>query len=86
MQILSEIRRINSARITIDIPKEFKKREVLITVSPIEEPETNSSLSKKLHAIDELNGLLSDQNERELNEFDRIISQRITLRKEPIDL
>lgn len=86
MQIVKEIRQIDSDKIMIEIPKEFRRQRVEIIVSSIEQPEQDSFLNKRLHAVDELNGLISDLSEKKLNEFDWVISERNPFRRDPIQL
>jgi hypothetical protein len=86
MQIVREVREINSDEIIIKIPGKFRERKVEIIVSSVEEPEQDSYLTGKLEAIDQLNGLISDQGKEKLEEFDRIISQRNAFRKNPVQL
>jgi len=86
MQIVKEIRRIDSDKIMITIPKEFRAQTVEIVVSSIEQPEHNSILEEQLRAVDELSGLISDLTEKEMEEFDRTINERIPFRRNPVQL
>jgi hypothetical protein len=86
MQIVREVREINSGEIIIKIPEKFREQRVEIIVSSVEESDQDSYLTKKLQAIEQLNGLISDQGKEKLEEFDRIISQRNAFRKNPIQL
>jgi len=86
MELIREIRELSSDTIILKIPKKFRKRKVEIVVSSIEKSGEDTSLTKQLQAIDELNGLISDLGKEKLAEFDRIISQRILFRKNPIQL
>ena len=70
----------------IQIPEEMEKSKVEIIILPAEEPREKPSLADKLQAIEELNGLISDQSKEKLDEFERIISQRNPFRKNPIQL
>jgi Arc/MetJ-type ribon-helix-helix transcriptional regulator len=44
------------------------------------------NLAEKLQAIEELNGLISDQSKNKLDEFEKIVNRRITLRERPVVL
>ncbi len=52
----------------------------------IEHPEQDTILQKRLDAVDELNGLISDLSEKNLDEFDWVISERNPFRRAPIQL
>ncbi len=86
MQIVREIREIESDKLWINIPKKFLKKKVEVIVSTIEKRDHNTLLQKKLHAIDELNGLIANQSKKKLDEFDRVISERSPFRMDPIEL
>jgi hypothetical protein len=86
MELIREIRELDSDTIILRVPKKFRKRKVEIVVSSIEKSGKDQSLKKQLQAINELNGLISDLGKEKLEEFDRIISQRITFRKNPLQL
>ena len=70
----------------IEIPKEMEKSKVEIIILPIEEPPKQPSLNDKLRAIEELNGLISDQSKEKLDEFEQIINQRNPFRRNPVQL
>jgi hypothetical protein len=86
MQLIREIRKLDSDTIVINIPKKYMKKKVEIIVSSIEQADQQVYQQKKLRAVDELNGLISDQSKKKLQEFDRVVSQRIPLRRKPIQL
>lgn len=86
MELIREIRELDSDTIILRIPGKFRKKKVEIVVSSIEKSGKDASLKKQLQAINELNGLISDLGKEKLEEFDRIISRRITFRKNPIQL
>ena len=70
----------------IQIPEEIRKSKVEVIVLPVEEPQEKLSLKDKLQAVEELNGLISDQRKEKLNEFELIINQRNPFRREPVQL
>lgn len=76
MQIVREIREIESDTLWIKIPKKFMKKKVEVIVSTVEKPDQDILLLKKLQAIDEMKGLLADEGKQKLEEFDRVISER----------
>lgn len=86
MQIVREIREIESEKLWINIPKKFLKKKVEVIVPTIEKHDQTTLLQKKLHAIDELNGLIANQGKEKLDEFDRVIHERSPFRMEPIEL
>jgi len=86
MEIVREIREIESDKLWIKIPKKFMRKKVEIVVSTLEKPYQDLLLLKKLQAIDELNGLIADQGKSKLDEFDKVISERNSFRTEPVDL
>jgi hypothetical protein len=49
MQIIREVRKINSDRIEIAVPKEFREREVEILVLPLDSFKKKVHQKKKLH-------------------------------------
>lgn len=86
MECIREI--IEPARLKgiISIPEQMEKSKVEIIVLPADEPLEKPTLADKLHAIEELNGLISDQSEEKLDEFEQIISQRTPFRRNPVQL
>ena len=50
------------------------------------DPEFEQALADKLRAIEELNGLISNQSKKKLDEFEKIVTRRITLRERPVEL
>jgi predicted house-cleaning noncanonical NTP pyrophosphatase (MazG superfamily) len=68
------------------IPEKMRKSKVEIIILPAEESREKSSLAEKLQAVEELNGLISDQSKEKLDEFERIISERNPFRKDPIQV
>ena len=50
------------------------------------DPEFEQSLADKLRAIEELNGLISNQSKKKLDEFEKIVTRGITLRERPVEL
>ena len=52
----------------IQIPEEIRKSKVEVIVLPVEEPQEKLSIKDKLQAIEELNGLISDQSKEKLDE------------------
>jgi hypothetical protein len=60
----------------IQIPENMRKSKIEIIILPFEESQEKLSLTEKLQAIEELNGLISDQSKEKLDEFDRIINER----------
>ena len=64
----------------IPIPDKMKKSKVEVIVLPTNEPIENSTLQEKLQAIEELNGFLTDQSKKKLDEFEKVISRRISFR------
>ena len=55
MEIIREIRNIDSDKITIKVPKEFRKKKVEILVFPIETSEKQETVSEDIDMEDELN-------------------------------
>ena len=70
----------------IHIPEGMKKSKVEVIVLPVDEPIETPNLAEKLQAIEELNGLISDQSKKKLDEFEKIVNRRITLREKPVEL
>lgn len=70
----------------VQIPEEMEKSKVEIIILPTKEILEKPSIADKLRAIEELNGLISDQSKKKLDKFDRIISQRNPFRSDPIRL
>jgi hypothetical protein len=60
MEFLGEIIESDRLKGIIEIPKEMEKSKVEIIILPVDEPQEQPSLTDKLRAIDELNGLISD--------------------------
>lgn len=50
------------------------------------DPEFEQALADKLRAIEELNGLISNQSKKKLDEFEKIVTRRVTLRERPVEL
>jgi len=86
MEYVREIIDPNKLKGVIQIPEEMEKSKVEIIILPVEEPREQSPLADKLQAIEELNGLISDQSKEKLDEFERIISQRNPFRRNPVRL
>ncbi len=86
MEIVREIRHIDSGKIEVTIPAAYMHKNVEIVVSYTGQPNQPSQLQEKLEAVDRLNGLIADQSREDLDEFDRIISQRPKFRERPIAL
>ncbi len=86
MQIIKEIREIESDTLWIKIPKKFMKKNVEVIISTIDKTDQDILLLKKLQAIDEMNGLLANEGKKKLEEFDRVISERNPFRREPSSL
>jgi hypothetical protein len=70
----------------IQIPEEIRKSKVEVIVLHVEEPQEKLSIKDKLQAIEELNGLISDQSKEKLDEFELIIKQRNPFRRNPVQL
>lgn len=70
----------------IQIPEEIRKSKVEVIVLPVEEPQGELSIKDKLQAVEELNGLISDQSKEKLDEFELIINQRNPFRRNPVQL
>lgn len=68
------------------MPKKMRESKVEVIVLPFDESREQSSLAEKLQAIDELNGLLADQDQEKLDEFEQIINERTPFRREPVHL
>jgi len=86
MECVREI--IDTARLNgiIQIPEEIRKSKVEVIVLPVEEPQEELSIKDKLQAVEELNGLISDQSKEKLDEFELIINQRNPFRRNPVQL
>ena len=50
------------------------------------DPEFEQALADKLRAIEELNGLIANQSKKKLDEFEKIVTRKITLRERPVEL
>ncbi len=70
----------------IPLPEEMRKSKVEVIVLPTDEPTEDFTLREKLRAVEELNGLLADQNQKKWDEFEKVINRRISFRKGPIEL
>ena len=86
MECVREIIEPGKLKGIIKIPENMRKSKIEVIVLPVEESQEKFSLSEKLQAIEELNGLISDQNKEKLDEFERIINGRNPFRKNPIQL
>ena len=67
MEIIREIRDIDSDKITIKVPKEFRKKRVEILVLPIETSEKEETVSEDLQELNAsgLCGLWEDERSSE---------------------
>jgi predicted house-cleaning noncanonical NTP pyrophosphatase (MazG superfamily) len=70
----------------IQIPEEIRKSKVEVIVLPVEDSQEKLSIKDKLQAVEELNGLISDQSKEKLDEFELIINQRNPFRRNPVQL
>lgn len=61
------------------------KRRLTLDCTKID-PKFEQTLADKLRAIEELNGLISNQSKKKLDEFEKIVNRRITLRERPVEL
>lgn len=86
MECVREIIEPEKLKGIIQIPKEMEQSKVEVIVLPIVEPANKTDIQKKIRAAEELNGLISDQNKKNLDEFDQILNQRIKLRKKSVEL
>ena len=86
MECVREIIEPEKLKGIIQIPKEMEQSKVEVIVLPTEEPANSTDVQKKIQAAEELNGLISDQNRKTLDEFDQILNPGITLRKKAIEL
>lgn len=86
MECVREIIDPDKLKGIIQIPEEIRKSKVEVIVLPVEEPQEKQSITDKLQAIEELNGLISDQSKEKLDEFESIINQRNPFRRNPVQL
>ena len=57
----------------IKIPEEMEKSNVEVIILPTGGGPGQSTLTDKLKAIEELDGLIADQSKEKLDEFDQVI-------------
>jgi len=76
MECVREIIEPGKLKGIIQIPENMRKSKIEIIILPVEESQEKFSLTEKLQAIEELNGLISDKSKEKLDEFDRIINER----------
>ena len=86
MECIREIIEPGKLKGIIRIPKEMEQSKVEVIVLPTGEPANSHTIQKKIRAAEKLNGLISGQGKKKLEEFDQVLNHRITLRKETIDL
>ena len=86
MECIREIIDPDKLKGIIQIPEEIRKSKAEVIVLPVEEPQEKLSITDKLQAIEELNGLIADQSKEKLDEFELIINQRNPFRRNPVQL
>lgn len=86
MECIRELIDPNKLQGIVRIPERLKTSRVEIIVLPFREVEEKSYPADKFKAVEELNGLISDQSREKLEQFDLVISERNPFRRHPIQL
>lgn len=80
--VKEKIETLDKRRLARECAKLDPEFEQALADESVEKPH----LAEKLQAIEELNGLISNQSKKKLDEFEKIVSRRITLRERPVEL